>query len=112
MIVEKYIDGPTLNHEFILPRKCMANEGHAHAFDHITFVRRGAVLLYVRPPCDADWKFEGRYDRGDLFTTRAGVEHKIKADSDGTVYVCVFVHRDFGSAETVQEYNGNHEAYA
>ncbi len=107
----EYVDGPTFNREMVLERKCHALEGHAHNYDHITFVNRGAVLLYVRPPGDEGWKFVDRYERGDFFTTRAYLEHRIKAAVDGTIYTCVFVHRDFGSAETVAEYNANPAAY-
>lgn len=106
-----YVDGPVGCREFTLEKKCHANAGHRHNYDHVTVVNRGAVLLYTRGTPDDQWAFRARYGQGDFFTVAAGVEHKIKADADGTTYTCIFCHRDFGSAETVASYNGNAAAY-
>ena len=106
-----YLDGPVGCREFVLAQKCHENAGHRHNYDHVTVVNEGAVLVYVRG-ADADpWTYRDRYAKGEFFTVAAGVLHRIKADMDGTVYTCIFCHRDFGSPETVSAYNGNLAAY-
>lgn len=106
-----YIDGPVACREFVLAHTCQENAGHKHAYDHVTVVNAGAVLVYVRGHAADPWTFRDRYERGEFFTVNAGVEHRIKADADGTVYTCIFCHRGFGSDETVSQYNGNLAAY-
>lgn len=106
-----FIDGPVAAREFVLEHKCQEGVGHTHNYDHITFIQAGAVRVYTRLPGEETWQVLGRFKCGEFFTTAKHLEHKLKAEEPGTRYACVFVHRDFGSAEVVSEYNGNSEAY-
>jgi len=78
--------------------------GHAHNFDHTTFVMVGAIRLReiggrtveLTAPAHA--------------LVRAGVYHEITSLVDGSVFWCVYSHRD-PQGGVVQRFNGWERAY-
>jgi len=77
-------------------------KAHAHNFDHTSFVMSGSVRVKkdgAEQICAAPaW-----------LLIEAGVEHEIEALEDGTVFWCVFAHRN-QQGDVVQEFTGWHEA--
>lgn len=69
---------------------------HRHNFDHTTIVFSGAVRLTPDGGAPVVLRAPAEY------LVRAGVEHEITALVDGTVYWCVYAHRD-AKGEVVQE---------
>ena len=102
--------GPVAMRSFTLARKCEESHGHAHNYDHVTFVQSGAVQVFYRLGPDMPEKESREFKAGDFFLVKAEVYHRIKATQPDTRYACVFTHRDFDGA-IVQEYNGNDPAY-
>lgn len=102
--------GPLALREFDLPAACQESHGHAHNYDHVTFVQAGAIRVYYRRPGE-DHEHESIVFRaGEFALILANVEHRIKALEPGTKYACVFPHRD-ADGLVVQEYQGHDEAY-
>lgn len=85
--------------------------GHAHTFDHVSYVISGAVRLVVR---GQDGKPVTRIvhasDRVNWILIRAGVEHEITALMPDTRFHCIYAHRT-PQGEVVQEYSGWEGAY-
>lgn len=105
--------GPVVLHKFTLEKTCQVNKGHAHQYDHVTFVQAGSLKVFYRlasDPVGSPERESRVFAVGEFFLTKANVYHTIKALEDGTRYVCVFTHRDFKDGSVVQEYNGNPEA--
>lgn len=102
--------GPLGIREFQLAKKCEANQGHRHNYDHATIVIRGALKVYSKTTEDGEEKESVVFREGARFTVLANVYHRIVALEDQTRYLCVFSHRDFEGLVT-QEYMGNEEAY-
>jgi len=82
---------------------------HAHQFDHTTIVWEGAVHVAATLPDGT--RLEREFRRGEHFLVRAHVEHAITALEDGTVFWCVYAHRD-PQGRVTQEYTGWERAYA
>jgi quercetin dioxygenase-like cupin family protein len=105
------IIGPVGIRTLMLEKACQMGVGHAHNYDHTTFVFRGAIRVSYR--YDKDGRIvEGirEVQAGDHIAILAHVEHQIKALVDNTMYKCVFSHRDFEGLVT-QDYHGHDEAY-
>jgi quercetin dioxygenase-like cupin family protein len=82
-------------------------DGHAHHFDHTTYVVRGAL------------RFEKLNEEGSVIRTvdkrasdgrnwvliEAGVKHRITALEDGSLGHCIYSHRN-PQGEVVQEFDG------
>ena len=63
--------------------------GHAHNFDHMTYVQRGVIEVKC-----ADWVRVIRADDDENFVLiRKGVEHELTALVDGSRYQCIYAHR-------------------
>jgi len=82
-------------------------DGHAHNFDHTTYVARGALLVEA---LDADGKVmrsatKRAADGHNWVLIRAGVCHRITALEDNSIGHCIYSHRN-GQAEIVLEYDG------
>lgn len=91
-----------------LDRAGDGTEGHEHNFDHTTIIFQGAVRITARLPGGGRVVREGAAPAH--FLIRAGVRHEIEATADGTVYWCVYSHRDH-QGEVCQEYDGWRDAY-
>ncbi len=88
---------------------CQAYQGHLHEHDHTTFVMRGAVQVFYRR--EGEEERESRvYAAPARFAVLKGVYHRIVALEEGTVYWCVFSHRDLDGL-IVEEYAGVDMAY-
>ena len=73
-------------------------EGHKHNFDHTSLVLSGAIRLTKNGETT-----ECRAPSWVLI--EAGVEHQIEVLEEGTVFWCVYAHRN-PQGEIVQEYTG------
>lgn len=102
--------GPIAHRDFTLAKTCHENQGHAHHYDHVTFVQAGSVKVFWRKPGETVERESGPFKTGEFFLVKAEVSHRLKALEDGTRYACVFTHRDFDGS-VVQEYNGHLDAY-
>lgn len=106
------IIGPVGIRQMHLEKTCEAHVGHEHNYDHTTIVIRGRIKVLYRYVRDGE-EIEGESDEfgpGETIHIRAKVRHTIKALEDGSLWYCVFSHRDFGGLVT-QEYIGNQAAY-
>lgn len=104
---------------FIRPSQMMAAgdvvKGHKHNFDHTTIVFSGAVRIKATLLDGSVIEREFRSPRPDNHLPshaliRAGVEHEITAIEDGTIFWCVYAHRD-PQGQVWQQYTGWSEAY-
>lgn len=100
---------------FIRPNAGMTKgsviDGHAHNFDHTSFVVNGAVN--VKATLLDGTKIEGNFGNGyplRHFLVLAGVEHQITALEDGTDFYCIYSHREPQGA-VVEHQTGWYEAY-
>lgn len=91
-------------------------EGHAHHFDHVTFVTRGSFRIDRRWP---DGRTEtivvggpgsAAYDGRWYVLITAECTHRLEALEDHSDFFCVYAHRD-PQAGVVQHYTGWQEAY-
>ena len=79
-------------------------DGHAHNFDHATFVSAGAFRIHRGTEV-----IEVR--AGELpVLIAAGVEHTLIALEDNSVYLCIYSHR-LPQGDVVQRYTGWIDAY-
>lgn len=80
-------------------------ESHKHNFDHVTYVSLGSFRIER-----GDETVEVR--QGELpVLIKAGVEHKMTALEDDSVYHCIYSHRT-PQGEIVQRYTGWRHAYS
>ena len=83
-------------------------DGHSHNFDHCTMCMRGAIRVKRK---DTGRTVVLRAASGDSLVRRsallieAGVEHEIEFLEDGSVFWCVYSHRN-PQGEIVQTYTG------
>lgn len=83
-------------------------KGHHHNFDHTTIVFQGAVHVVATLPDGS--MIERDFVAPSHFLVRANVEHEITATKDGTVFWCVYSHRN-AQAEITQTFDGWEPAY-
>jgi hypothetical protein len=89
------------------PAKGVASPGHTHNFDHTTIVFKGAVHVSATLPNGT--VIERDFYAPTHFLVRRDVLHEITALEDGTVYWCVYSHRN-PQGDVVQEWDGWREA--
>lgn len=91
MIQAEWISGNV----FIRPnvgKKGEKIDGHTHNFDHTTIVFKGSVHVKAKLP---DGRIrEGTFTAPDHFLVRANIHHEITFLEDGTIFWCVYSHRD------------------
>lgn len=80
--------------------------GHAHAFDHVSYVTAGAATVKT---AGAERTIRATDDRNYILI-RAGVTHAITALEDGTKFDCVYSHRT-PQGDVSFEYTGWDGAY-
>lgn len=76
-------------------------EGHAHNFDHVTYVVRGALQFTAGGRVVVKRASDGH----NFVLIRAGVTHQINALEDESLGHCVYSHRS-PQGDVVQEYDG------
>lgn len=86
-------------------------EGHAHNFDHTTYVVKGAIKV-ERLGADGAVERIVQVTAGEhgWILIRAGVRHRITALEDGTIAHCIYAHRD-AQGEVVQRHDGWEASY-
>jgi quercetin dioxygenase-like cupin family protein len=79
-------------HHFLRPGD--THQGHAHAFDHITLLATGKVLM--------------KHDKGDqeftaphLIVTPKGITHQFTALEPNTVFCCIHAIRDGDGVDNI-----------
>lgn len=82
-------------------------QNHQHLFDHTTYVVRGAFRI-------DRLNLEGEVERSVVIRAgeertwiliKAGVNHRLEALEDGSIYHCIYSHRT-AQGEVVQEWSG------
>ena len=99
-------------------------DGHAHNFDHTSYVLKGAVLVEAVTPdgrtirrvfrspyhAAADLgEMDGATEGPNWFLVKAEVTHKITALIDDTEFDCIYSHRT-PQGDVIQHWNGWQEA--
>lgn len=105
--ITEWVSGNIFIRPMRLPRAGDVVNGHAHNFDHTTYVTRGAARI---ERLRADGSVEDAVEKraGDTFNwvlIRAGVIHRITALEDETMAHCIYSHRT-PQGEVVAEYSG------
>lgn len=89
-------------------------EGHAHNFDHATFVYKGRVRVErLSADGSVERAVEVSADDGfgrNFILIKAGTIHRITSLQDGSRAVCIYAHRT-PQGEVVQEWTGWEPAY-
>lgn len=73
--------------QMLFKNKGDRHHGHAHSYDHPTFVCRGAILAIVNGQ-------ETRFVEDDVIAIAYGVEHELVAEADNTMVLCVHAYHD------------------
>ncbi len=103
----EFVSGNIFVREMRFERAGDVVDGHAHNFDHTTYVVRGTLRI---EQLDADGQVtrsatKRAADGHNWVLIRAGVVHRITALEDGSMGHCIYSHRN-GQAEIVQAYDG------
>lgn len=124
----EYVSGNILIRPMAFGKAGQVVMGHAHNFDHTTYVVRGALriesLKLLAPAVlaeNGDVIEEAEYetiksvakkasDGHNWVLIKAGVHHRITALEDGSLGHCIYSHRT-PQAEIVQEWDGWEAAY-
>lgn len=97
----EFISGNIFIREMRFLRAGDVVEGHAHNFDHTTYVVRGALLF-----SDGVRSIVKRATDGHNWVLiKAGVKHSITALDDNSLGHCIYAHRT-PQGDVVQEYDG------
>ena len=94
-------------------------QGHLHNYDHVTMVSHGSMLIEVMsgPAMDGVTQsvikstVKSAKEARNFVLILAGVAHRFTALEDGTVYQCVYAHRD-EEGNAVDFYTGWEAAYS
>lgn len=91
-------------------QKC---EIHEHNFGHVVDCKRGTLIIRL---LNGDGTVQKEITKkagtmlGSFLSVPAKTLHQLEAGEDGTVYHCLFPHRNF-DGEIVEEYDGWEPAY-
>lgn len=82
-------------------------EGHAHNFDHVTYVTRGAVLVEKLDGNGAVVRavVKTAIDGYNWVLIEAGVTHRLTSQTSDALAHCIYSHRNH-QGEVVQQYDG------
>lgn len=108
-----YVSGNIHIREMFFALAGVVVEGHAHNFDHTTYVIRGAVKI---ERLDADGNVvqivtKKASDGQNWVLIKAGVLHRLTAMEDNSMGHCISSHRDPETGEVIADFNGWDEAY-
>ena len=103
----EYVSGNIFIREMRFPRAGDVVHGHAHDFDHTTYVTRGSIQIERLGP---DGKVERSVvkrasDGHNWILIKSGVWHRLTALEDDSMGHCIYAHRD-PQGEIVQAYDG------
>lgn len=109
----EYISGNIFIREMRFERTGDVVKGHAHNFDHTTYVAAGALRIEELDASGAVVRgVEKRAADGHNWVlVKAGVVHRITALADGSVGHCIYAHRS-PQGDVVEHYDGWPPAYA
>lgn len=123
----EYVSGNIFIRQMAFGKAGQAINGHAHNFDHTTYVARGSLLIQslklVKPAVMLDGEVvepaefqvvksvtKKASDGHNWVLIKAGVYHRITALEDESLGHCIYAHRN-PQAEIVQEWDGWEPAY-
>lgn len=103
----EYVSGNIFIREMAFAQKGDVVNGHAHNFDHTTYVVRGSLLV---ESLNADGTVKQSavkraVDGHNWVLIKAGVIHRLTALEDNCMGHCIYAHRT-PQDEIVQEYDG------
>ena len=103
----EYQAGNVFVRQMPFPKASDVVEGHAHAFDHVTYCARGALKIErLAPDGTVERVIEKRASQGwNWVLIEAGVCHRITALEDNSMVHCIYSHRN-PQCEVVQEWDG------
>lgn len=112
VILREFRLGNVFIREMLFTHKGTDVDGHAHNFDHVTYVSRGALLIEMLD--DAGNVIKSAVKRAgeglNFLLIKAGVKHRITALEDGSIGHCTYSHRN-PQGEVVVEFDGWTPAY-
>lgn len=87
-------------------------DSHAHNFDHVTMISHGAMLIEVLDAAENVVSAVTKTSKmaRNFVLILKGTRHRLTALEDGTVYQCVYAHRD-EEGNVVEDYTGWEKAY-
>jgi hypothetical protein len=83
--------------------------GHLHAFDHVTMLHNGKVLVETTNPETGEQRSK-EFTAPTFMVIRKNLKHKITALTDSVQYYCVFALRDI-DGEVTDVYSGANDPY-
>jgi len=90
---EEFIYGNVWIRELLFYKKGAKKRGHIHNFDHIHYVARGSVNIFIINP-DGNENFLQTLHDGCKIKVPAGVAHSVVALEDNTLSLCIQAVRD------------------
>lgn len=111
--VTEWVSGNILLRPMRFPRAGDSVKGHAHNFDHTTYIVRGAVQIDRLDETGqvADSVIKRAGDTFCWVLIKAGVIHRLTALEDESLGHCIYAHRN-PQGEVVAEYDGWTPAHA
>lgn len=108
-----YVSGNVYIREMRFKKAGEVRDGHAHNFDHTTYVASGGLRIEkLSEDGSVERAVDKRASEGrNWVLIKAGVRHRITALEDGTIGHCIYAHRT-EAGETVEEFNGWMDAYS
>jgi len=83
--------------------------GHLHAFDHVTMLHSGKVLVETTNPETGEQRSK-EFTAPTFIVVRKNLKHKFTALTDNVQYYCVFALRDV-NGEVTDIYSGHNDPY-
>lgn len=97
----EFVSGNIFIREMCFEKAGEIIKGHAHNFDHTTYVIHGSIKI----DRDGDIIIKKSSERKNWILIKAGVKHIITALENDTIAHCIYSHRT-PQGEIVQEYDG------
>jgi quercetin dioxygenase-like cupin family protein len=111
--VTEWVSGNIFIRQMYFPTAGYVVVGHAHEFDHTTYIARGSVLIErMGPMGEVERSVTKKASDGfNWILIEAGVIHRLTALENDCMGHCVYAHRT-PQGEVVAEYDGWSQAYA
>lgn len=108
----EYASGNIFIREMAFEKVGSVIEGHAHNFDHTTYVVRGSVKVEALDASGAVVKtaIKRAVDGHNWVLIRADTSHRLTALEDNSMGHCIYSHRN-PQGEIVESYDGWMEGY-
>ena len=102
--------GPTRNRVFTWDGKCKPYVLHAHNYDHLTQVLAGSVRVVIVRSDGTEAIANECLTVFQEIVIPKGVKHRIEPLEPGTMFQCIFSHRDKDGV-VIEQYAFNEDAY-